>query len=160
MKRMKRPAARTPAELLRFLGERIKAKDLDGIVALQEPEAAIVNFDQSVVRGREAIRAFYVEWFKSDPVLTVDVLQTEVFGGKRAWWNGKVRGRTATLMGKYALEQTGADGSRESFNGDFCDTVKEQSNGTWLYLIDNPYPPHDMEAPGSGHGEHGHHGER
>jgi len=154
MKRIGRPCARTPAELLALLGERIKSKDLDGIVDLQEPEAAIVNFDQSVVRGRAAIRAFYLDWFKLDPVLTVDVLQTEVFGGRRAWWSGEVRGRTATLMGKYTLEQTGPDGARESFDGDFCDTVKEQPNGTWLYLIDNPYPPHQMQDSMPGHEGH------
>jgi ketosteroid isomerase-like protein len=138
-------AAKTPAELLRLLGERIKAKDVDGIIALHEPEAAIVNYDLSIVRGHEAIRAFYVEWFKSDPVLTVNPLQTVLAGGKRAG-DGKVRGRTAAIMGKYSLEQTAPDGTRESFTGNFCDTVQEQPNGTWLYVQDNPYPPHGGTA--------------
>jgi ketosteroid isomerase-like protein len=133
--------ARTPEALLALLGERIKAKDLDGIIALHEPEAAIVNYDGSIVRGREAIRAFYVEWFKSDPVLTVNPRQTVVAGGQRGIL-GKVRGRTAAIMGDYALEQTGPDGTRESFTGNFCDTVHEQLDGTWLYIQDNPYPPH------------------
>lgn len=134
-------AAKTPAQLLELLGERIKAKDVDGIIALHESEAAIVDYDGSIIRGHKEIRAFYVEWFKSDPVLTVNPLQTTVAGGKRTG-NGKVRGRTAAIMGKYALEQTGPDGTRESFTGDFCDTLQEQPNGTWLYVMDNPYPPH------------------
>ncbi|MFF4037617.1 YybH family protein [Streptomyces sp. NPDC001816] len=138
-------AAKTPAELLQLLGERIKAKDVDGIIALQEPEAAIVNYDGSIIRGREDIRAFYVEWFKSDPVLTVNPLQTVLAGGKRAK-DGTVRGRSASIMGKYTLEQTRADGTRESFSGNFCDTVHEQPNGTWLYVQDNPYPPHGGTA--------------
>jgi ketosteroid isomerase-like protein len=136
-----RAAAKTPAELLRLLSERIKAKDLDGIIALHEPEAAVVEYDGSVVRGHKKIRAFYVEWFKADPVLTVNPLQTTVAGGKRGW-DGKVRGRTGAIMGDYTLEQTGPDGARESFTGDFCDTVREQPDGTWLYVQDNPYPPH------------------
>ncbi|SCF09188.1 hypothetical protein GA0070216_10510 [Micromonospora matsumotoense] len=28
------------------------------------------------------------------------------------------------------------------FSGDFHDIVRQQLNGTWLYIQDNPYPPH------------------
>ncbi|MGW2293191.1 YybH family protein [Streptomyces violaceorubidus] len=140
-----RVAATSPEELLRLLGERIVAKDVDGIVALQEPEAAIVNWDGSVIRGRAAIRAFYVDWFKSNPVLTVNPRQTVLAGGWRGWDN-KVRQRTAAIMGDYTLEQDAADGTRESFTGNFCDTVQEQLDGTWLYVQDNPYPPHGGPA--------------
>ncbi|MFI6856797.1 YybH family protein [Streptomyces sp. NPDC050416] len=133
-------AARTPAELLQLLGERIKAKDVDGIIALQDPEAAIVNYDGSIIRGHKEIRAFYVDWFKSDPVLTVNARQTVLAGGKRT--GDRVRNRTASIMGDYSLEQTDPDGTRTRFTGNFCDTVQEQPNGTWLYLQDNPYPPH------------------
>ncbi|MEV0618265.1 hypothetical protein AB0I81_33415 [Nonomuraea sp. NPDC050404] len=41
-------------------------------------------------------------------------------------------------MGDYTLEQTAPDGTRESFTGNFCDTVREQPDGTWLYVQDNP----------------------
>ncbi|MEU1005617.1 YybH family protein [Streptomyces tibetensis] len=141
------PTATSPAELLQLLGERIKAKDVDGIVALQEPEAAIVNYDGSVIRGHKEIRAFYVDWFKSDPVLTVNPRQTVMAGGKRT--GKQVRNRTAAIMGDYSLEQTAPDGTREKFTGNFCDTVQEQPNGTWLYVQDNPYPPHG--SPTSAH---------
>ncbi|MER6014409.1 YybH family protein [Streptomyces bluensis] len=140
-----RATAETPAELLQLLGERIKAKDVDGIIALHEPEAAIVNYDGSIIRGHKNIRAFYVEWFNSDPVLTVNPRQTVVAGGKRGLLDGTVRGRTAAIMGDYTLEQTAPDGTRESFTGNFCDTVHEQLDGTWLYVQDNPYPPHGSQ---------------
>ncbi|MFJ6759241.1 MULTISPECIES: YybH family protein [unclassified Streptomyces] len=138
--------AKTPAELLQLLGERIKAKDVDGIIALHEREAAIVNYDGSVIRGHKDIRAFYIEWFKSNPVLTVNPRQVVMAGGVRGW-DGKVRNRTAAIMGDYKLEQNAADGTRESFTGNFCDTVQEQSDGKWLYVQDNPYPPHGGPAP-------------
>jgi len=136
-----RTAPRTPEELLRRLGERIVAKDVEGVVALHEPDAALVNFDLSIIRGHEQIREFYAEWFKSNPVLTVNPLQVLVTGGQ-AGRHGKVLNRTASIMGNYSLEQTAQDGSRESFTGNFCDVVRQQPNGTWLYLQDNPYPPH------------------
>lgn len=134
--------AATPEKLLQLLGERIVAKDIDGIIALHEPEAAIVNWDGSVIRGRAAIRTFYVDWFKQDPVLKVNPQQTVIAGGTRGILDKEVRNRTAAIMGDYSLEQTAADGTRESFTGNFCDTVQEQPNGTWLYVQDNPYPPH------------------
>ncbi|MFD8430350.1 YybH family protein [Streptomyces coelicoflavus] len=140
-----RALATSPEELLKLLGERIVAKDIDGIIALQEPEAAIVDWDGSIIRGHAAIRAFYIDWFKSNPVLTVNPRQTVVAGGWRAWDN-KVRQRTAAIMGDYSLEQDAADGSRVSFTGNFCDTVREQLDGTWLYVQDNPYPPHGDPA--------------
>ncbi|MFB6977610.1 YybH family protein [Streptomyces scopuliridis] len=145
-----RTVATTPAQLLQLLGERIKAKDIDGIIALHEPEAAIVNYDGSIIRGRKEIRAFYIDWFTSDPVLTVNPRQTVVAGGWRGL-DGKVRSRTAAIMGDYSLEQNAADGTRESFTGNFCDTVQEQLDGTWLYVQDNPYPPHGGPAPAAAH---------
>ncbi|MEU2131298.1 nuclear transport factor 2 family protein [Streptomyces sp. NPDC018352] len=135
-KRLRNPP-HTPADLLQLLGERIKAKDIDGIIALHEPDAALVNYDGSLVSGHTQIRAFYIEWFKSDPVLTVNPRQTVEAGGAHGSGN-----RMAAIMGDYTLEQNRPDGTRESFTGNFCDTVRQQSDGRWLYVQDNPYPPH------------------
>ena len=134
------PRATTPEMALKLLGERIVAKDVEGIIALHVREAGIVDFDGSVVRGHDAIRAFYIEFFKTDPVLTVVPQQTVIAGGDRR--GNQVRNRLATVMGDYSLELTGPDGVRQSFTGNFCDVISEQPNGTWLYVHDNPYPPH------------------
>ena len=131
----------TPDNLLALLGKRIVKKDIDGIVALHEPTATLVNYDGSLITGRAAIRAFYLDWFKSDPVLTVNPKQTLVTGGQPAA-GGKILNRTASIMGTYSLTQNAADGTRETFTGNFCDVVRQQPNGKWLYLQDNPYPPH------------------
>jgi ketosteroid isomerase-like protein len=133
--------ATSPAQLLQLLGERIVAKDLDGIIALHEPTAAVVNYDGSISRGHAGIRAMYIEWFKSDPVLTVHPLQTLITGGQPGP-KGTIVNRTASIMGNYTLEQNAPDGTRQSFKGNFCDMVRQQPDGTWLYLQDNPYPPH------------------
>ncbi|WP_392423644.1 YybH family protein [Barrientosiimonas humi] len=142
-----RAVATTPRQLLTLLGERIAAKDVDGIVALQEPNAAIIDWDLSVIRGRAAIRAFYVEWFKSNPVLTVTPQQIFVSGGQRQP-DGSLLNRTGSIMGTYSLTQDKVGGGRETFTGNFCDIVRQQPSGTWLYLQDNPYPPHgNNDAP-------------
>ncbi|WP_329220671.1 nuclear transport factor 2 family protein [Streptomyces sp. NBC_01485] len=137
-----RNTARTPAALLQLLGERIQAKDIDGIIALHEKDAALVNYDGSLVRGHTAIRAFYVDWFKLDPVLKVSPRQTVEAGGAAGSGN-----RMAAIMGVYTLEQNKPDGTRESFTGNFCDTVRQHANGKWMYVQDNPYPPHGGGTP-------------
>nr|WP_243275185.1 nuclear transport factor 2 family protein [Streptomyces albus] len=132
--------ADTPAEAIKAMSRMIKAKDVDGVVAIHEPEAALVERNGSTIRGLATIREFYVEWFKSNPQLTVHPRSTVISGGKRGG-GGKVRGRTAVTMGDYVLEQTGPDGNRVRYTGYFCNTLHEQPNGTWLYIQDNPYPP-------------------
>lgn len=132
--------ADTPAEAIKMMSRMIKSKDVDGIVAIHEAEAALVEQDGSTIRGMGNIREFYKGWFKSDPVLTVNPRSTTISGGKRTG-NGKVRGRTAVTLGDYVLEQTGPDGDRVKYTGYFCNTLHEQPDGTWLYIQDNPYPP-------------------
>lgn len=149
-KKPAKPKATSPEQLLSMLGEYIVAKDVDGVISLQEPEAAIVDFDLTVIRGHDAIRAFYVEWFKSSPVLNVNPLQTVMAGGTRVGNSGKLRNRSASVMGDYTLEQDAGDGTRISFAGNFCDIVREQQDGTWLYVQDNPYPPHTSPSATGG----------
>ncbi|CAM3034574.1 MULTISPECIES: YybH family protein [Dermacoccus] len=148
-----RLVARTPQQLLKLLGERIVAKDVDGIVALQEPRAAIIDWDLKVIRGRANIRTFYVDWFKSNPVLTVNPQQNFVSGGQRQA-DGTVLNRTASIMGTYSLTQDDGKGGRTTFTGNFCDIVRQQPDGTWLYLQDNPYPPHGSPSSIAGSGHH------
>jgi hypothetical protein len=40
------------------------------------------------------------------------------------------------------MSQDAEGGGRTTFTGNFCDIVRQQADGTWLYLHDNPYPPH------------------
>ncbi|WBQ05190.1 YybH family protein [Kribbella sp. CA-293567] len=133
--------ASTPAKLLQLLGERIVAKDLAGIMALHEPTAAVVNWDGTISKGKPEIRAMYIDWFNSNPVLKVNPLQTLINGGQPDG-SGDRLNRTASIMGTYTLEQDLPDGTRVLYTGNFCDIVRQQPDGTWLYLQDNPYPPH------------------
>jgi ketosteroid isomerase-like protein len=140
-----------PEDLFRLLGERIVARDLDGIVALHEPRAVIVNYDLSVIKGRAAMRTFYADWLKSNPLLKVNLRQVTLDGGDKAGC-GTVRHQTASVMGGYTLEQTAPDGTRETLSGDFCDLVRQQADGTWLYIQRNPYPAHgDAAAVSAAH---------
>ena len=56
-----REPARDPQDLERLLVTRQRAGDVEGMVALFEHDAVIDCGGGRLIRGREAIRAFYVE---------------------------------------------------------------------------------------------------
>ena len=56
-----REPARDPQDLERLLIDRQWAGDIDGMVALFEPDAVIDSGEKDLTRGREAIRALFAQ---------------------------------------------------------------------------------------------------
>ena len=56
-----REPARDPQDLERLLVARQRSGDIEGMVALFEPDAVIHTDDGRVVRGCDAMRAYYRE---------------------------------------------------------------------------------------------------
>ena len=89
------------------------AGDVEGMVALFEPHAVIDAGEGKLVRGHEAIRAFF----------------TEAVASGRKFQLGEQR--AALLTGDLALTSTLLpDGSVTS------EVARRQSDGTWLWIID------------------------
>jgi ketosteroid isomerase-like protein len=124
-------SANTPAELLSLLNENINAGDLQAAVACYEPEAVFVlPEDQGgEARGQEAIGEAYAQFLAAKPTLTRNATVIVEASG------------VAVLLGDWSLEGTGPDGNPASTSGKFRDVVRQQPDGTWLYLIDNPFHP-------------------
>ena len=53
--------ARDPQDLERFLVVRQNAGDVEGMLALFEPDAVVDTADGRITRGTEAIRKLYIE---------------------------------------------------------------------------------------------------
>jgi len=108
-----RDPARNPDDLERLLVSRQRAGDVDGMTALYEPEAVIDSGGGHVVRGKEAIRAFFAEL-----VATGRKFQ---FGDQRP----------ALVSGDLALTSTRTpDGSVTA------EVARRQHDGSWLWVID------------------------
>ena len=102
-----------PQDLERLLVTRQNAGDVDGMVALFEPDAVIDCGGGRFVRGLDAIRSFYVE--------------TVAAGRKFAAGEQ----RPALISGDLALTSTRLP------DGDVTTEVaRRQGDGSWLWVID------------------------
>src|SRR5437016_3264211 len=71
-------AAETPRDLHRLFVERANAGDLDGLLALYEPEAVYVAPDGLQIRGAHAVRELLAQLLNSSPrfeLVTKDVVR-------------------------------------------------------------------------------------
>ncbi|UCI09174.1 YybH family protein [Mesorhizobium sp. B1-1-8] len=108
-----REPARDPQDLERLLIDRQWAGDIEGMLALFEPDAIVDSGGGELIRGRQAIRALFEQSFASG----------------RKFQRGKQR--PAIVNGDLALTSTRLpDGSITT------EVARRQPDGTWLWAID------------------------
>jgi uncharacterized protein (TIGR02246 family) len=121
-------AAREPEEAQRLWAEHFRAGDLEGLLALYEPNATLMPQPEQAVSGtaaiREALGGFLglkptFDWVETTPAIRSDDL--------------------ALLHSRWTLSGTGPDGSALNLSGTTADVVRRQSDGTWLFAIDSPW---------------------
>jgi ketosteroid isomerase-like protein len=108
-------AARQPEDLGRLFLERGNAGDVDGLVALYEPEAVLAFPAGRLSVGHEQIRAAYTDLLESRPVF------------------GTAGQRPPILDGDLALTSTRLPGG-----GATVEVARRQPDGTWRWVIDLP----------------------
>ena len=109
-----RERAAQPEDLGRLFLEQANARDVQSVAALYEPDAVLASASGDKVTGRGAIRDLY-------EVLLAETLQ---FGGDV---------RPALNCGDLALTSTRFP------SGATANIARRQSDGTWLWVADQPY---------------------
>lgn len=120
-------AARTPEDLDRLFAVALNAGDIDGLMRLYEPGAAMRPGPGQVVQGLEAIRASLAGFIAMKPTLTI---------------TSKVLGQCneiALMTGNWTLTGTGADGKPVNMAGQSVEVARRQADGTWLFIVDTPW---------------------
>lgn len=108
-----RAPARDPQDLETYLIERQWAGDIEGMVALYEPDAVLDTGDGTLKRGLDAIRAEFTAFTEA---------------GNRFEFGDK---SPAVISGELALTSTRLpDGSVTA------EVARRQPDGTWLWVID------------------------
>ncbi|OWK19066.1 hypothetical protein AJ88_47900 [Mesorhizobium amorphae CCBAU 01583] len=108
-----RAPARDPQDLERLLIARQWLGDIDGMIALFDPDAVVDSGEGQLIRGRKAIRALFAE----------------TIAAGRKFQRGDQR--PALINGDLALTSTKLpDGSITT------EVARRQDDGTWLWVID------------------------
>jgi uncharacterized protein (TIGR02246 family) len=118
--------ARTPDEIDPVWMEAFNAGDAEAVLSLYEPGAAFVLPTGDVVEGLEAIRETLNGFLAMKPRID---LRTK---------NVRRAGDTALVFSGWTLSATAPDGSAVEMAGDATIVVREQPDGTWRFVIDDP----------------------
>jgi uncharacterized protein (TIGR02246 family) len=104
--------------------------DLEGLVAMYEPQAMLAPQPGTVVTGTAAIREAYRAFLAIQPAIQVETLGTFESGEG-----------IAMLHGHWVMTATLPDGSVIRNDGHNSEVLRRQADGGWLFLIDNPFSP-------------------
>ena len=121
-----REQATQPEDLSRFFLERANAGDVDGLVALYEPDAVLVGPDGRAITGSQALREGFNRLLSGGPKFEGET-QAAVRNGDLAL--------TST---RFTTSTVGPDGKMIAMKTATVEVARRQPNGTWLWLIDRP----------------------
>ncbi len=105
--------AKEPNDLEKFFVERANAGDVDGLVALYEPNAVLVSDDGVQVAGTDQIREFFVNFLKNRPQLAPSIQAPALYSGELALTS-----------------------SRHSNRDVSAEIARRQPDGNWLWTVD------------------------
>jgi len=116
-----------PVELDRLFAHALNAGDIDALVALYEPQAALMPSPGNVVVGAAAIREALAGFLAAKPTIKTS--------GKLVAQTGDV----ALLANRWTLNMTGPDGKPTTMTGNAVEVARRQPAGHWLFAMDMPF---------------------
>jgi uncharacterized protein (TIGR02246 family) len=119
--------AHTPAEADLLVIEALNTGDVEAALAFYEPGATFVPEPGKAATGLDAIRDVLNGFLALKPRLTIQVSQVVEAGD------------VALLCSRWTLNGTGPDGSPVELAGQGAEVVRRQADGTWRFIIDNPF---------------------
>lgn len=119
--------ARTPAAVDHLFEERANAGDIEGLLALYEPGATFVAGPETLLVGRESIRGYLAPLIESKARMDMGDITVVPLDDN-----------LAVLHHDWRATLTDADGKQTEMSGKATEVVRRQSDGTWLFLLDDP----------------------
>ena len=120
-------AAKSPQEVAAGIGQGLSNGDLEGIMAMYEPNACLVLQSGQVLQGVAAIREGIAGFIALQPTMKAEsrtVVQADDL---------------AIVCAKWSLSGTDPDGGAVNMSGLSTDVMRRQPDGTWLCVIDSPF---------------------
>jgi uncharacterized protein (TIGR02246 family) len=117
----------TPADCDREFAACVKARDLEGLVALYEPQAQYVRRNGTVVVGQAAIRELLQNLTNVATEIEMHVTTVVALNG------------IALLYNDWTAKAVSEDGRVRESAGKAVEVVRRQPDGRWLFAIDDPF---------------------
>jgi uncharacterized protein (TIGR02246 family) len=121
--------ARNPEDCNRILLAALEAGDIETSVALYEAGAVLFKKSGATMTGLDAIRASNAGLIALKPRFTIEFIKSTVSGD----------GTVATNRMRAHLDATRADGQPINDTIHTLEVVRQQADGSWRYIIDDPY---------------------
>ena len=119
--------ATSPAHLMTLFAQRIAAGDVDGLIALYEPDAVFEPQPGTVLRGADQIRPALAGLAALRPEIT--------YAGEP---DVVIVDDVAMVSNAWTMSATLPDGGGHREGGLSADVLRRQPDGSWLILIDQP----------------------
>jgi len=120
--------ANKPEECDILIEKALNGRDLEAAVALYEPNASFVLASGEVITGRDAIREALKGFLAFEEIRFTRGISATQSGD----------GSLAMLRAAWTATAPGPDGKPVTVTGKNVEVVRRQSDGTWLFVIDNP----------------------
>jgi len=119
--------ARTPEDCDRLFAQCVKARDLDGLIALYVPKDQLIERDGSVRTGHDSIRGILASLTAALTVLDMNIVRVHEANG------------VAVLHNDWRLRTMSGDETPIERAGHAIEIVQRQPDDRWLFAIDDPF---------------------
>lgn len=117
----------TPKEFLISYVKKFNSGDISSLISLYETEACFVSQAGEVAKGIENIRQRLQSFINMNGKIDSKV-------------NGVIHTNDIALVNtEWSFNGSGPDGKSVTIIGKATDVLRQQSDGTWRILIDNPW---------------------
>ena len=117
----------TPQKVLAAIVDGINTGNLDSLMSLYEPDAAFAKQPGNLARGSSGVRESLAAFTAMEGTLDLEV--TRVLEASDL----------ALVAGVWSFVGTAPDGEPVKLTGHNADVLRRQSDGSWRFVIDNPW---------------------
>ena len=117
----------TPEQVLESIVTGINSGNLESLMPLYESEAAFATEPGSLAHGPAGVREALTGFVSLQGKLDLDVTRVLEVDD------------LALVMGVWSFDGTGPDGEPVRLEARNADVLRRQSDGTWRFVIDNPW---------------------
>ena len=117
----------TPEEVMHAFFRAFNKGDFEAVMAVYEPGAVMVAQPGHVTEGNAGLRAAVNAFLSMKATLTLEKYKLVTAS------------ELALAVIQWNLKGTGLDGKPVQMAGTSSDVLRKQSDGRWLFVIDNPW---------------------